>query len=72
MLVVNNDGLHGAIEISGTIGLQAGKHAISVGYFQQKVVQILNVSYAGPGVSKQAIPASALYRISTSGLNTPG
>ena len=28
----------------------------------------LTVSYAGPGVSKQVVPASALYRISTGGL----
>ena len=51
--VVNNDGLHGAIEKSGTIGLKAGKHAISVGYFQQGGGSILNVSYSGPGVSKR-------------------
>ena len=38
VLVVNNDGLHGATEKSGTIGLKAGKHAISVGYFQQNLV----------------------------------
>ena len=67
VLVVNNDGLHGAIEKSGTIGLKAGKHAISVGYFQQGGGNVLTVSYSGPGVSKQAVPASALYRISTSG-----
>ena len=56
--------LHGAIEKSGTIGLKAGKHAISVGYFQQGGGRILTVSYSGPGISKQAVPASALYRIS--------
>ena len=66
--VVNNDGLHGAIEKSGTIGLKAGKHAISVGFFQQSSGSVLTVSYSGPGVSKQAVPASALYRISTAGL----
>jgi hypothetical protein len=65
--VVNNDGLHPARERSGTIGLQAGKHAISVGFFQQGGGRVLNVSYSGTGVSKQAIPASRLYRISTGG-----
>jgi len=65
VLVVNNDGLHGATEKSGVIGLKAGKHAISVGYFQQNYDQILSVSYAGPGISKQAIPSSALFRAST-------
>ena len=65
--VVKNDGLHAAIEKSGTIGLKAGKHAISVAYLQQGGGSVLNVSYSGPGVSKKAIPASALYRISTTG-----
>ncbi len=61
VLVVNNDGVHGAQERSGTIGLKAGKHAISVGYFQQNGGSILTVSYSGPGISKQPIPASALF-----------
>ena len=65
VLVVDNDGLHGAIEKSGTIGLQAGKHTISVGYFQQAGGSVLSVNYEGPGISKQVIPASALFRIST-------
>ena len=63
--VVNNDGLHSEREISGTVGLKAGKHAISVDFFQQSVDKVLQVSYAGPGVSKQVIPSSALYRVST-------
>ena len=64
VLVVNNDGIHPSQEISGTIGLKAGKHAISVGFFQQLGGSGLTVSYSGPGVSKQTIPASALYRVS--------
>ena len=66
VLVVNNDGIHAPLEKSGIIGLAAGKHAISVGFFENSGGQTLNVSYAGPGVSKQAIPASALFRIFTS------
>ena len=72
VLVVYNDGLHGAIEKSGTIGLQAGFHAISVGYFQQGGGDSLVVSYAGPGISKQAIPASLLFVLSVSGGNLVG
>ena len=64
--VVNNDGLHPLGEKSGTIGLKAGKHAIRVTYFQHGYDQTLIVSYAGPGVSKQVIPASALFRSTTS------
>ncbi len=63
-LVVNNDGEHAAQEKSGTIGLKAGKHFISVGYTQQKQGASLSVSYSSPSISKQAVPASALYRVS--------
>ncbi len=59
-LVVNNDGLHGAVEKSGTVNLTAGVHAIRVAYFQNGGDQILTASYAGPGISKQAIPDSVL------------
>jgi hypothetical protein len=60
--VVNNDGLHGLIEKSGTIGLKAGKHAITVTFFEAGGGESLSVSYNGPSVSKQVIPASALSR----------
>lgn len=65
ILVVDNDGLHSALEKSGTIGLKAGKHLISVGYFEENGDNSLTVSYAGPGIEKQEIPASRLYRVST-------
>src|SRR6185312_9379340 len=56
-------------EASGVIGLKAGKHAISVGFFNQTGGKILQVSYAGPGVSKQSIPSSALYRVLANNLS---
>lgn len=67
-LVANNDGLHGAVEKSGVIGLQAGYHSITVGYIQQGGSATLNVNYSGPGITKQAIPSSLLYRKYDSGL----
>lgn len=60
--VVNNDGLHGVQERSGTIGLKAGRHAITVTFFEKTGGEALTVSYQGPGIAKQAIPASALFR----------
>jgi hypothetical protein len=75
VLVTDNNGLHGAVEKSGVIGLKAGKHAISVSYFQRAGDKTLSVSYSGPGVSKQVIPSSAFYRIQPAGfaasLNAP-
>ena len=61
--VVDNDGGHGDQERSGSIGLKAGKHALTIPYFEWYASQALTVSYSGPGVSKQPIPASAFFRI---------
>lgn len=62
---MDNDGLHGAQERSGVIGLKAGKHAITVTYFDQTAGEILTVSYQGPGIAKTTVPATALHRSST-------
>ena len=59
-LVVNNDGLHPTRERSGTVTLAAGKHPIEVTYFEYYGNDVLQVSYAGPGISKQAIPDAVL------------
>lgn len=60
--VVDNDGLHGNQEKSGQISLKAGTHALTVTFFELGGDQVLGVSYAGPGLSKQAIPAAAFSR----------
>ncbi|MBD0254853.1 MAG: hypothetical protein ICV83_03965, partial [Cytophagales bacterium] len=60
--VVDNDGLHGNQERSGSIGLRAGKHAIRVTFMQGGYGAGLSVSYAGPGLGKQVIPSAALFR----------
>jgi len=65
--VVNNDGLHGSIERSGTIGLKAGLHAIEIQFFERAGDEVLTVSYSGPGIVKTTIPNTALFRID----NTP-
>ncbi|OUJ71422.1 PKD domain-containing protein [Hymenobacter crusticola] len=70
-LVVNNDGLHGDQERSGTIGLQAGTHALTITFFENDGGQTLNVSYAGPGLAKQLIPASAYKRVATTANQAP-
>ncbi|MFT3979378.1 MAG: PA14 domain-containing protein [Ferruginibacter sp.] len=62
-LVVDNDGLHGSTEKSGSIGLKAGKHSITGQFFEQGGDQIFTVSYSGTSISKQLIPSSVLYRV---------
>ena len=58
MLVVNNDGFHGAIEKGDTILLKAGKHQFKVDYYQGGGTGSILVSWSGPGVNKETIPAS--------------
>lgn len=61
--VVDNDGLHGSVERSGTISLTAGAHPITVKYFERSGGHTLNVSWKGPsgsGINKQLIPDAAL------------
>lgn len=60
--VVNNDGLHGSVERSGSINLNAGIHDIRVSYFERTGGEVLEVKYAGPGISKQVIPSGKLYK----------
>jgi len=61
-LVVDHDGLHGAVEKRGFVPLKAGKHAIRVECFEAGGDEALEVLYQGPKVRKQAIPAKVLFR----------
>ncbi|HYG76366.1 MAG TPA: PA14 domain-containing protein [Planctomycetota bacterium] len=60
--VVNNDGVHAMEEMSGDIGLRAGRHPIRVEYFQGQKRSGLQVEYEGPGNSRRVIPAAAFSR----------
>ena len=66
-MVVNNDGLHGPQERSGSINLAAGEHSLAVTFFERTGGQRLTVEYAGPGISKRSLPASILSVASTGG-----
>jgi hypothetical protein len=60
-LLVNNDGVHGAQEVSAITNLAAGMHSLVVGYFQVSGNQGLAVSWSGPGFAKQPTPSTALF-----------
>ncbi|HEX8546151.1 MAG TPA: PA14 domain-containing protein, partial [Cytophagaceae bacterium] len=62
-LVVDNDGLHGSQERSGSIGLKAGKHAINVDFFERGGGELLEVSYSSSTISKRKIRGNELFRI---------
>ncbi len=67
-LVVNNDGLHGMVEASGTIALAAGRHAFRVEFFERTGGAGLIASWQGPGIAKSVIPTTAFFR---GGADTP-
>lgn len=61
-VVVDHDGVHEFTERSGSIALAAGLHAITIDYFERTGPAGLVVSWQGPGVAKQVIPAAHFYR----------
>ncbi|HEY3324946.1 MAG TPA: PA14 domain-containing protein [Planctomycetota bacterium] len=60
-LLVSNDGVHSISEKSATKTLTAGYHALRIEYFDNTNQHGLIFSWKGPSISKQAVPASALF-----------
>ena len=59
-LVVDNDGLHGAIERRGEIVLAAGLHGIEVVLFNNTAAAELRLAWARPGQPFARVPRAAL------------
>jgi len=59
-MVVDNDGLHGAVEQSGQIALAAGTHTVVVTFFEQGGGQVLDVNWSNSSSGKQSIPADGI------------
>jgi len=57
--VVNDEGIHGMTEANGVQTLGVGSHTLRIMYFEKTGGAGLIVSYSGPGIDKQVIPASA-------------
>ena len=60
--VVDDDGVHTMIEKSGAVYLPAGRQPIRVDWFNGVEKYGLTVEYQGPGLPRQKIPDSALFR----------
>ena len=58
---INVDGPHTAFPMSRTMGLKAGLYRIEQKYFQMGGGLCNRVSWKGPGIVKQEIPASVLF-----------
>jgi mono/diheme cytochrome c family protein len=61
-LVVDHNGIHTVAEKSGSVSLTPGIHNITVAYFQSVGASTLDVSYAGPGVTKQIMSDAILFQ----------
>jgi hypothetical protein len=60
--IIDNDGLHSQTEKSATRALHAGMHRLQVTMFEKSGGAALELQYAGPGIKKQRVPASAYTR----------
>ncbi len=61
-LVVSNDGQHAVVFQTGTDYLGAGFHKIKVEYFQAGGGMDLKAEIEGPGLKREKIPSSMLFR----------
>lgn len=59
--VIDNNGLHPMEEKSGEIELKAGDHPIRIEMFENTGQAGCRISWEGPGLAKEIIPARAFY-----------
>ncbi len=61
-LLVDNDGIHGMVLKYGQAALAKGMHLLKIIYFENNYGEGLKVEFEGPGLERQEIPGSILYR----------
>jgi hypothetical protein len=59
-LVVDNDGDHSVLELSGQIELSAGVHDLRIEFFDSLGEAILEIDVEGPDMPRQALPFELL------------
>jgi signal transduction histidine kinase/CheY-like chemotaxis protein len=63
--LIDNDGPHSTLEKSAASYLRKGKHPIEVAWFNALGDGILQLTFAGPGLPRQAIPAALFSHATT-------
>jgi hypothetical protein len=53
--LIDNDGIHGALEQVGIINLPAGTHSMEVTFFERSGGDSLLVDVSGPGITRQSV-----------------
>jgi hypothetical protein len=61
-LLINNGGLHPLRTRTRTIRLSAGPHALRVEYFDNAARAALILSWSGPAIARQVVPAQSLFQ----------
>jgi len=61
VLLINNDFIHGNVEMSNATALKAGFHKIDLKYFQQSGGINLKLFWTGPGIEKEIIPVENFF-----------
>ena len=61
-LIVNNSGIHGMREVSGSVELEQGEHIFRSEFFEHGGGAGHIVSWEGPNQSKQVIPSTSFTR----------
>ena len=62
-LVIDNDGLHGMVEVGAVVALEAGKHPVRVDFFENQGGAGLIVRSFGQNTPYEPVPASAWSRV---------
>ena len=60
-LIIDNDGPHGATFVQKRVGLAKGLHKLRLKYYEGAVAQELYLEWSSPNLTRQAIPAKALF-----------
>lgn len=60
--IIDNDGVHGAVEKSAAVALKAGYHAIRVRYFEGNYGESLKIMWESSAMLKAEIPSENLYK----------
>jgi hypothetical protein len=55
-LIIDNDGDHSLLELSGATKLSAGKHKLRIDFFEAAGEAILELELAGPGLERRRFP----------------
>ena len=55
-LVIDNDGDHSLLELSGATKLSAGKHKLRIDFFEAGGEAVLALELAGPGLERRRFP----------------